>query len=175
MPPPKRKRFGWLGMFGAFMVGGITATIVVIVGIVLIGQAVGPPDSISTTHAPTTEGAEVAKVGECLEGGPADAVVVDRSQVVDCDELHGSEVTAIVTAPGEKTTPGEEPLATFVDEACTMAFEDYVGSRVLSSDLDYSGVAPNDDAWAAGDRRVWCLVDTTILEPGEGSVRGSGR
>jgi hypothetical protein len=175
VPPQPRKRFGWGGMFGAFVLGGLVATGVIIAGMVLLVTTFGTPDTIVGTHPPAAEGAQVAKVGECLSGSPPEAVVVDDSDVVDCDELHGSEVAAVITAPGERSTPGDDMLATFVDEACTMAFEDYVGSGVNESELGYGGVAPSDEAWAEGDRRVWCLVDTTILEPGEGTVRNSRR
>ncbi|WP_426573570.1 septum formation family protein [Aquihabitans sp. McL0605] len=174
-PPQKRKRFGWGSLIAAFFVGGLLATGVIIGVLALLVVAFGTPDTIANTHPGAAEGAEVAKVGDCLRNSPETAVVADRSQVIDCDGLHGSEVTSVVVTPGARKAPGHDNLASFADDACAVAFEDYVGSSVDDSGLDYAAVAPDASAWAAGDRRIWCLADTTTLDVGEGSVRNSHR
>jgi hypothetical protein len=174
-PPKKRKRFGWLSLFAAFFVGGLLATGVIVGALVVTYLAFGTPDTIANTHSGAAEGAAVAKVGDCLDRSPDSAVVTDRSQVVDCDRLHGSEVTGVVVTPGSRKAPSHDNLASFADDACTVAFEDYVGSSVNDTALDYAAVAPDATAWAAGDRRIWCLADTSSLDVGEGSVRNSHR
>ena len=81
----------------------------------------------------------------------------------------------MVTVPGGARRPGSDDLDLFADDACFLAFEAYVGTSYDNSDLDYAAAAPNVAAWKAGDRRIWCLVDTSSKAPGSGSVRGTGR
>ena len=174
-PQPKRKRFGWGSLIAAFVVGGIVSAIVTIVGLVVLAVAGGLPDAIAGTHPPAEEGVPAAKVGDCLQDEPASAVVVDRSDVVDCDELHGSEVAAVLETPGDDGKPDDETLRAFTDDACSLAFQGYVGSDPMESQFDYAAIVPSDAAWEEGDRTIWCLVDTRSLEANEGTVRGSGR
>ena len=59
------------------------------------------------------------------------------------------------------------------EDACVPAFEGYVGRAYDDSGLDYWGVPPSADAWAAGDRSLFCLLDSGLYNDGEGSARGS--
>lgn len=174
-PPQKQKKFGWGGLIGAFLLGGFLSAIVVFGGLVVLALAFGTPDSVAGTHPSLAEGAAAVKVGDCIEGRPGVAVVHDRSEVVDCDEAHGSEVAAVIETPGFNHRPGEDELATFTDEACSLAFEGYVGSDPTESQFDYAAIVPSDAAWADGDRTIFCMVDTTSLGPGEGTARNSRR
>lgn len=173
-PQPKRKRFGWVAVIVAFLIGGFVSAIVTIVAMVAIALAFGMPDSIAGTHAAIREGADPVTVGDCLDDRPSIAVVEDQTDVVDCNEAHDAEVMAIIEVPGGDHKPGEDDLQAYVDDACSLAFWGYVGSDPITSQYSYAAVVPDDDAWRSGDRTVFCLVDTVNTPSGSGSVKGSG-
>lgn len=179
-PEPKpKKRFGCGGLIGAFFLGVVATVVGGIVLLVVIGLVFaddlesGFYDSVE--HGFVGPEAEVPVVGDCLVPGPDRATVTSTDDVVDCDRLHGSEVTAVLDAPGRSGRPAEADLEAFGDDACLLAFEQYVGSDYDDSDLDYQVVVPDRAAWDRGDRSVWCLVDTTGGFGQDGTVRNSHR
>lgn len=186
--PDPRKKFGWGGIVGAFVLGGVAAFVGGFFLLILIGIAVsddmeenpgsGPAVTWSgsaPTHPYVSPEAEVPKVAECLRPGPGSAVVTSRTSVVDCDESHGAEVAAVTEAPGGEQRPSSEDLGAYADGACLLAFESYVGADFDDSVLDYWALVPDEDAWKRGDRSVWCLVDTTDGHGDDGTVKGTGR
>ncbi|HWJ64919.1 MAG TPA: septum formation family protein [Acidimicrobiales bacterium] len=173
-PEKKRKRFGWVAVIVAFLLGGFISAIVTVVGMVVLALAIGPPDAIAATHPGADEGVATVKVGDCLEDRPNIVTVAERTDVVECDEAHDAEVAGVIQAPGGDRKPGDDDLQAFVDDACRLAFRGYVGSNPDTSQYGYAGVVPTDDAWESGDRTVYCLVDTVNTPSGSGTVRGSG-
>lgn len=171
-PPPRTgKRFGWGSIAIAFLVGGFAATVVLVGAIVLIGTNL--PSNVAGTHKPIDEGSTSARVGDCLEGTPGRAEVSTRDQVVDCDELHGSEVIGIIEAPDAPNPPGDGTWSELVDGVCPIAFQAYVGADD-DSFIEWRAIVPSDEAWAAGDRSVYCLADATDHAGGSESVEGVG-
>jgi hypothetical protein len=158
----------------AFLVGGLISFVVTIVGVIALAATLGTPDVIAGTHPAPKEGADVVAVGDCLSDEPGIATVVDQSDVVDCDEAHDAEVAGVIEIPGRAHRPGEDDLQMYADDACLLAFEEYVDVDYDDSMYDYAADAPSDEAWADGDRTVFCLVDTYDMTAGEGTVRGSG-
>jgi hypothetical protein len=142
---------------------------------VAFGDDIESGFSDATTHTYISSEADVPDVGECLSHGPENVVVTSRTSVVDCDRSHGSEVAAVVDAPGQKVRPADADLEAFGEDACLLAFEEYVGSDYDESDLDYQVLIPDHVAWNRGDRSVWCLVDTTGGFGLDGTVRNSHR
>lgn len=173
-PPPKQKRFGWLAISLAFLVGGFISFVVTIGGVVAIGLALGTPDVIAGTHPAPKEGADIVRVGDCLRSEPGVAAVVDRSDVTSCDEAHDAEVAGVIEIPDAKRLPGNDDLQMYVDDACLLAFEGYIDVDYDDSMYDYVADVPSKEAWADGDRTAFCLVDTTGSVAGDGSLRGSG-
>lgn len=173
-PPEKKKRFGWVAVILAFFIGGIVSFVITLGGIIAIGLALGTPDVIAGSHPAPAEGADVVKVGDCLRGAPGVASVVDRIDVVDCNEAHRTEVAAVVEVPGGASLPGDDDLQTYLDDACLLAFEGYVDTDYDTSMYEYAADAPSEEAWADGYRTAFCLVDTFGTPTGEGSVKGSG-
>lgn len=169
-PPPKAKRFGWAALVLAFVGGAIAslAVVAVLVGI-FVATDKGPS---SGSHGVVREGASVPAVGDCLGPAPAQATVSDDSDVVDCDEAHGTEVAAVVEIPAGNRRPATTDLNYLADDVCQVAFEGYVGKGYDSSDLDYRSVLPSVAAWKQGDRTLFCLVDSDGLS---GTVRNSHR
>jgi hypothetical protein len=167
-PQGKRKRFGWLALTVAFILGGFLSFVVVVgMAALIFANDDGPG---TDQHGVIKEGAVVPKVGDCLRPPPSRAIVTSDAQVVDCAKSHGSEVAAIVEIPAGSQRPSRDNLGYYADDACLIAFEGYVGSDWDDSDLDYQPVVPSASAWDQGDRTLWCLVDTG----GEaGTVRNS--
>lgn len=176
--PKPKKRFGWGGLIGAFVLGGATV-VAGLVLLVVIAVAMGDDfesglyDSVE--HGYVGPEATVPVVGDCLAPPPERVDITGTDDVVDCDRTHGAEVTAVLDAPGRNGRPAEADLEAFGDDGCLLAFEQYVGSDYEESALDYQVVIPDRDAWRRGDRSVWCLVDTTDGFGVDGTVRGSHR
>ena len=114
-----------------------------------------------------------ASVGDCLTGGPDEADVTTRGDVVGCEGSHGSEVIGIVTMPDLEEPPNSDDLDFFSDDACRLAFRDYVGVNYDDSDLWFGAVPPSDSAWAQGERRLYCLLEASGYRDGRGSARAS--
>jgi len=161
----------WAALGGA--VGGLVLSFVLLV---IIGLALdsSKSSSISATHPGASESSQAARSGECLSALPNDAVVVGRGQVVTCASQHGSEVIGLAQFPDSVGYPDSDDLGGFADKACAVAFHDYVGKTAADSDISGKSIVPNRTAWRAGDRKAWCLVDSTTYRNGRGSVRGAG-
>ncbi|HWJ98587.1 MAG TPA: septum formation family protein, partial [Acidimicrobiales bacterium] len=173
-PQEKRKRFGWGMVIGAFLIGGFISAIVTVIALVALAFAIGTPDAIAGTHPAIAEGARSVKAGDCLDDRPSLAVVVDQTDVVDCNEAHDAEVAAVIDVPGGESKPGEDDLQQYMDDACALAFGGYVGSDPDTSQYGYAAVVPSAEAWKSGDHTAFCLVDTVNTPGGSGSVAGSG-
>jgi len=160
-------------VIGAFLIGGFLSAIVTVAGLVFLAFAIGTPDSIAATHPAIAEGARSATVGDCLDDRPSLAVVVDQTDVVDCNEAHDAEVAAVIDVPGGETKPGDDDLQQYMDDACALAFRGYVGSDPDVSQYGYAAVVPTAEAWRSGDHTAFCLVDTVNTPDGAGTVRDS--
>jgi hypothetical protein len=115
------------------------------------------------------------EVGQCVEFDVT-ATEVSTLPVVDCDRAHQGEVF-FVGDPGFAGSdfPGDEAVARRAEDRCTGdAFEEYVGTRYLRSELEVSTIHPLESSWRLGDRIVVCLA----VRPDGGdlhrSIRGSG-
>jgi hypothetical protein len=94
--------------------------------------------------------------------------------LVSCDVEHDDEVYAVYELPAETAYPETaEQFFAAPFEGCAARFGDFVGLAYGDSALEVTLQLPSPDQWAAGDRRIWCLVynpnDTTI-----GSLAGAG-
>ncbi len=177
VPPRRRpKRFGWLALLGVLIGGLVMGAVGALALAALAIGLTGGFDDIQYTagsHA-ALPSKGVAQVGDCLRHGAADVELGEPREVVACSSNHGAEVLGVEVAPTSKVWPGRSDLDYFVDGACAIAFHNYVGTRYDDSDLDYEAIVPSKSAWHAGDRRVWCLLDSSTYQGGRGSARGSG-
>ena len=116
-------------------------------------------------------------VGDCFEAG--DATEVYSVPVVDCSELHSSELYATVeiTAFGS-TYPVEDELFDWVNARCEEQFSAYVGEPYEDSRYWIEVFYPTADGWDEDDRTGLCtvvLVDQNLdIRPSLGSARGWG-
>jgi len=98
------------------------------------------------------------RVGDCF-----DFEEVDEISEVDerpCAEGHKYELFHVATWTASGDYPSETAMMTFVGEECIPAFDRYVGTDYLASQLDFVPFTPVEDGWNQGDRVFQCaLVD----------------
>lgn len=120
------------------------------------------------------------EVGQCGDvprvrvGGALDPA---RIVEVPCDQPHDVEVASVFEHPSARGVrfPGEANVDGYATDECLRRFEAYVGSPYRTSTLDVAFVAPGEEGWDDGDRRVACIVYHADFAPLTGSVRGTGR
>jgi hypothetical protein len=118
-------------------------------------------------------------VGECGEvptirvGIAIDPATIDA---VACEQPHDVEVAVVLehpAAPGADF-PGTDAVDGYATDQCLLRFEEYVGAPYATSSLDVAFVAPGEDGWDDGDRRIACVLYPADFGPLTGSVRGTG-
>lgn len=143
--------------------------------LVLAGCSALGGGGASPTPSPTA-GDEV----EVISLGVGDCLGVDGSSgatatvpVVECSQPHDSEAYAEIELAGDDF-PGATSITQQAESGCSSAFTDFVGIPYDDSGLDYAYYFPTEGSWAAGDRRILCV----IVEPGTrvtGSLSGAAR
>jgi Septum formation len=158
---------GWLGGIAV----GIALTVAL--ALLILGSPCEPPGAIVARHSGIVSVESASKRGDCLVGVPEEADVTSRADVTGCEARHGSEVLGVVTLPEVDDPPHESDADFFADDACRTAFRDYIGQSWEDSDLDTGAVAPTPGAWRAGDRTLFCLLDSHTFQDGRGSAGNS--
>lgn len=127
-----------------------------------------------------TAGAEIPDlaVGDCFDtSATSGQTTLYRIPVVPCSTAHGGEVYAETTAPDSLARNGSAPtqqaLWNAADAYCYPEFTKFVGMRWARSELLYWPIAPSEESWAEGDRRILCVVESE--EPVTGSLKGAAR
>ena len=113
---------------------------------------------------PGTSAGAAPAVGSCLDAS---------GEPVDCAAPHDSELYALPELP-EGAWPGQDAVNASAEQACLDEFAGYVGVPHDQSALEFGFLTPDEAAWAAGDRQVWCVVGDPAGQL-TGTVRGSGR
>ncbi len=111
-------------------------------------------------------------VGDCLVTPKKIQAQLTTVQQVPCTTPHTLEVYALVRDHGGSTFPTAEALDTFANASCLDRFASYVGVPYRESSLFFTYLLPSVRSWAAGDRTVVCLAETTG-RPLRQSVKGS--
>lgn len=137
----------------------------------------------TTTGVPTTEPTPTPvtdlATGDCVSGAPFSGDPADLAtdaEVTDCAVPHDGEVVGVVTYTQgpDDAYPGQDEVATFAQDQCATAFEDYVGVPYGSSSLSMVSLWPTEDSWAGGDREAVCVAFEPDA-PLTASVAGRGR
>lgn len=140
------------------------------------------PSEAPTPDADTeaTAGAEIPdlQVGDCIDtSATSGQTTLYRIPVVPCTTAHGGEIYAETTAADSLakngTTPTQQALWDAADAYCYPEFTKYVGLRWAKSELLYWPIAPSEESWAEGDRRILCVVESE--QPVTGSLEGADR
>lgn len=158
--PPTRGR-AWRGL------AVVALGVLLAAGALLLSSRGSQAESLDAPERVEKETTEV-EVGACLATLPSDGG--DPLDVVACEQQHLGEVVAVVEL-GEGDYPGEVAVLSQARDACTRAFQDYVGAPVDGSGLGLLPVVPRENDWRVdGDRTVVCLAEGPALV---GSVRGT--
>lgn len=127
-----------------------------------------------------TAGAEIPDlaVGDCFDtSATSGQTTLYRIPVVPCSTAHGGEIYAETTAPDSLarngTAPTQQALWDAADAYCYPEFTKFVGMRWARSELLYWPIAPSEESWAEGDRRILCVVESE--QPVTGSLKGAAR
>jgi hypothetical protein len=127
-----------------------------------------------------TAGAEIPDlaVGDCFDtSATSGQTTLYRIPVVPCSTAHGGEIYAETTAPDSLarngTAPTQQALWDAADAYCYPEFTKFVGMRWARSELLYWPIAPSEESWAEGDRRILCVVESE--QPVTGSLKGADR
>jgi hypothetical protein len=85
------------------------------------------------------------------------------------------EVAAVFDHPLDAGAdfPGVSAVDGYATDECVRRFEEYVGIAYEASTLDIAYVAPGEDGWEDGDRRIACVLYHIDFAPLTGSVRGA--
>lgn len=171
-PPPKR-RFGVGALVGMGLGGVLAGILLTFGGIAVLYAIVGDQARHPAvgTYGPIGETAEQPTTGDCLSARPSLADVTTDDEVVPCEERHRSEVIGVAEIPSLDVAPSRTRLDLFVSEACSLSFRSYTGRNPDTAQVGFGAVVPDEDAWAAGERRVWCLAESTDVDDGVGSMR----
>jgi Septum formation len=136
-------------------------------------------DATTTTVVRSTATEVPLFVGQCGDvprlrvGGALDpAEIVERP----CTEPHQVEVGAVFDYPAglDIDFPGTGSVDGYATDQCIERFEPYVGASYVDSTLDFLIVAPDEDGWDDGDRRIACILYQTNFDPLTTPVAGSG-
>ena len=139
-----------------------------------------PGDAAQDADTAATAGAEIPdlQVGDCIDtAATSGQTTLYRIPVVPCTTAHGGEIYAETTAEDSLAKNGEAPtqqaLWDAADAFCYPEFTKYVGLQWARSELLYWPIAPSEESWAEGDRRILCVVESD--QPVTGSLEGADR
>lgn len=138
------------------------------------------PDDRDPDDTTATAGTAVPdlEVGDCIDtAATAGQATLYRIPVVACSTAHGGEIYAETTASDDLAEGGDAPtqqaLWDAADAYCYPQFAKFVGLRWASSELQYWPIAPSEESWTEGDRRILCVVESAT--PVTGSLRDAER
>jgi hypothetical protein len=139
-----------------------------------------PDEETTTTVRRTTAVDAPLEEGQCGDvprlqvGGALDPAAFAETA---CTDPHAVEVGPVFDYPAgdDIDFPGTENVDGYAFGECIERFEAYVGRPYVESTVDFLLVAPDEDGWDDGDRRIACVLYSTDFEPLTAPLRGSGR
>lgn len=122
----------------------------------LAGCATGVRDGTGQVTAPARIDSFSVRVGDCLGKLPSEST--QDLALLPCAEPHHWEAFATSTLTGEDF-PGNAAVRDRAQEACAVAYADFVGVSVGRSKLELTMLTPTRQTWTqASDREVVCLA-----------------
>jgi hypothetical protein len=142
------------------------------IGVFLLGAAdEGAGTGEPTPSTGTVVGTNDLGVGDCLVLPSEDQF--DEVRRLACTEPHDAEIFFLGDHP-DGDFPSSAEFETFVDGACTPAFETYTGSAYDEQDvLVYGWFTPTQSSWEGGDRGVLCYLEPADETRTDRSYRGA--
>lgn len=127
------------------LVSGVLA-VLVIAAVVIVVLMTASDDK--TTVADVT-------VGDCLAQVP-DRNRVTMLEAVSCGQAHHGEVIAVLTMP-DGDFPGGEAVVDY-QRRCHPELAGYAPAAANDPAIGMFALAPTEESWAQGDRRVTCIA-----------------
>ena len=123
-------------------------------------------------EAPLEEGA-CGDVPRLQVGGALDPAAFVET---DCAAPHQVEVGPVFDYPAgaDIDFPGTENVDGYAFQECIERFERYIGRPDVESSIDFLLVAPDEEGWEDGDRRIACVLYQTNFDALTGPLAGSG-
>jgi len=124
-------------------------------------------------EAPVSPG-DCGNVPRIQVGGALDPATIE---LVPCDEPHLMEIGAVFDYPlgPDADFPGVISVDGYATAQCLERFDAYVGAPYAESELDVLIIAPDEDGWDDGDRRIACVLYHVDFQELTGTVEGTGR
>ena len=121
-------------------------------------------------------------VGDCGDvprlqvGGALDPATIEPVDLRASPTTSRSAPCSTTRAGADVDFPGVSTVDGYATDQCLERFERLRGRRPTpSSELDVLIVAPDEDGWDDGDRRIACVLYHTDFEQLTGSVAATGR
>jgi hypothetical protein len=112
------------------------------------------------------------RIGDCIQlPKTSEATTV---AAIPCAQPHDAEVFAAVQLH-EQTRPSDDKMEQIANQSCSARFGGYVGTPWHDSALDFAGVSPTKESWAAGDRTILCVIGMSNGGKLVGSMKGMHR
>ncbi len=111
------------------------------------------------------------ETGQCLNEPDSEEVI--DVEIVDCAEPHDLEVYRTDDLPDQNFDPALIDSLSF--EICLDAFDGFVGTPYVDSELDIYYLVPSEESWSEGDREVVCAVYDLSGAQLTGSAENIGR
>ncbi len=111
------------------------------------------------------------ETGQCLNEPDSEEVI--DVEIVDCAEPHDLEVYRTDDLADQNFDPALIDSLSF--EICLDAFDGFVGTPYVDSELDIYYLVPSEESWSEGDREVVCAVYDLSGAKLTGSAENIGR
>ena len=152
--------------------GLIFAVIVVVGAIGALANASRSPSGEITRSGDLT--AADLRVGDCFDLKDPAADEIEEVTAGPCSVEHEYEMFFVGAMP-EGAFPTDDAMNSFIETNCDPAFDAYVGTAYLDSELEMFLLTPTEDAWLAGDRSIQCSVYHPRIHRLTESLKGSAR
>lgn len=113
------------------------------------------------------------RVGDCFD--VEELGEVSEVDARPCTDAHQYELFHIATWTASGDYPAQAAMMTFIGEECVPAFDRYVGTEYLSSQLDFVPFTPVEDGWNQGDRVFQCALMDPMNPALTESLEGASR
>lgn len=114
------------------------------------------------------------RVGDCFDlKDPAADEIADVT-ALPCTSEHEYETFFVGSMP-EGDYPDDAAFEAWLVANCDPAFEAYIGTPYIESELDIFWLQPTQDTWISGDRSIQCAVYHPRISRLTESLKGSAR
>lgn len=158
------------GMAIAALLISVVWLIAAAIGTVLLFNEVTKYDAARDANEGTIS-TDMIRSGDCFSELP-EGEEISTVEIIPCAKEHHGEVFAVFSISPEEGA-SQDDIYDLAQEGCASRFEDFVGTSIRETELEYSLIAPDKDAVDFDDD-----VSCYLYQPGKvstGSLEGSQR